>query len=137
MKTVHKLVLLSLIAFTAAPHQVATAAGGEDFPFACHIAGSSSRESFRVESDVRSSTGYMLSYFERGRFIRKMPVWIDNTRDNKHVRLRARYQSGLLTDKHLLAFIGKTTQDYSSADTSTTLRGRAPASYEFRPLHCH
>jgi hypothetical protein len=136
MKTAKTLVLISLLLLAAAPLQTSFAAGGEDFPFSCHIAGSNSREAFRVEASTRSSTGYILSYFERGRFIKQMPVWLDTTLDNKHVRLRARYQSGLLTDKHLLAFIGKTDQDFSSADTSTTLRGRAPSSYEFRPLHC-
>ena len=110
-------------------------AGGEDFPFFCSI-GINTGDYLRVLSDRQSSTGYIVQYYERGRFVVQLPVTIDSTLDDKHFRLRASYQRGILHDQFLLAFVGKSESAYSSADTPVVLRGRYPSRYEFKPLVC-
>jgi hypothetical protein len=108
-------------------------AGGEDFPFFCSIGDSG--ETFKVFADRRSETGYAMHYYQRGKFVAHMPAVIENTTANRHTRVRAKYQKGLF-DRHLIAFIGKSSQDYSSADTKVSLHGLNPAAYNFKPLRC-
>ena len=110
-------------------------AGGEDFPFFCSI-GHNTGDYIRVLNDQRSSTGYMVQYYERGRFVVQLPVVIDSTLDDKHFRLRASYQRGILHDQYLIAFVGKSETAYSSADAPVVRRGRYPSRYEFKPLVC-
>lgn len=110
-------------------------AGGEDFPFFCSI-GHNTGDYIRVLTDMRSSTGYMIQYYERGSFVVQLPVYIDNTTDGKHFRLQASYQRSALRDQYLLAFVGKSETAYSSADAPVVRRGRYPSQYEFKPLIC-
>lgn len=130
MKAALLILLLSTLTFGS---EYANA-GGEDFPFFCWINGNQG-ESFKIVSDNTSQSGYQMQYFQRGRLTAIMPTFLDNTTDNRHIRVRAKYQSGLF-DRHLVAFIGKSTGDYSSADTVNTLHGRYPQSYKFRPMRC-
>jgi hypothetical protein len=110
-------------------------AGGEDFPFFCSI-GHNTGDYIRVLTDLRSSTGYAVQYYERGRFKVQLPVTIDSTTDDLHFRLRASYQRGMLHDQYLLAFVGKSENAYSSADAPVVRRGRYPSKYTFKPLIC-
>ncbi len=110
-------------------------AGGEDFPFFCSI-GYNTGDYIRVLNDQHSSTGYIVQYYERSKFVVQLPVTIDSTTDDRHFRLRASYKRGLLTDQYLLAFVGKSESAYSSADAPVVPRGRYPSRYEFKPLVC-
>lgn len=126
------LLVLLLSTFTLIPDNAQ--AGGEDFPFFCWINGDQG-ESFKIVSDNRSETGYKMHYYKRGKLLAIMPTVLENTTANRHTWVRAKYQNGLF-DRHLVAFIGKTAVDYSSADTAVSLHGLDPLNYKFRSLKC-
>lgn len=110
------------------------ALAGEDFPFFCSA--TDNVYAFSVKGDHRSSTGYALTLFKRGKPQAVLPVTLGSTRDGYYWTVyAAQDRFGGLARREIFAFVSQSEQRSSHGEVRVSGALSQP-DWELRPFRC-
>ncbi len=129
--------MLLLLAASAGISDRAQARGGEDFPFFCMTDNEPNLDSFKIVSDLRSSTGYALELYRNGGLDGYVEANVDDSTDGKYWVVYARqWRWTVLFDRQVLAYINKDTGESPYEDVKASLHNAAGRDWELKPMRC-